>query len=189
MSFPVDIEFRNMDRSEAVEAAIHERCVKLERFSGDVMHCRVTVEAPHRHHGKGNLYRVSIDLHAPGKEIIVDRERGKDHAHEDVYVAVRDAVNAAARQLEDYVRVRRGKVKAHEAPPHGHVSELHPDEDYGRISSADGRDIYFHRNSVVHASFEDLTIGSEVRFDEEMGDRGPQATTVRLIGKHHIAAT
>ena len=188
MSFPVDIEFRNMDRSEAVEAAIHERCVKLERFSGDVMHCRVTVEAPHRHHGKGNLYRVSIDLHAPGKEIIVDRERGKDHAHEDVYVAVRDAFAAARRQLDKFVRANRRDSKAHAnlPSPHGRILELIPMEDFGRILTPDGREIYFHRNSLLNGSFDRLEIGDEVRFSEEMGDDGPQASTVHLV-RHQAA--
>jgi cold shock CspA family protein len=124
----------------------------------------------------------------PGAEIVVNRDPSKDHAHEDPYVAVRDAVNAAARRLQDYVRVRRGKIKAHEAPPHGKVSELHPAEDFGRITASDGRLIYFHRNSLLDARLEDVAVGTEVRFDEEQGDRGPQATLVRLIGKHHIAS-
>lgn len=146
----------------------------------------VTVEAPHKHHGKGNLYRVAVDLHIPGAEIVANRDPGRNHAHEDVYVAVRDALNAAARQLQDRVRVQRGKVKAHEAPPRGIVSELHPDEDYGRIAAPDGRSIYFHRNSVIGARLEELSVGAQVRFDEELGDKGPQASSVRPIGKHHI---
>lgn len=72
------------------------------------------------------------------------------------------------------------------APPHGRVSEVHPDENYGRITSSDGRLIYFHRNSLLEAALEDVAVGAEVRFDEEQGDKGPQATTVALIGKHHI---
>jgi cold shock CspA family protein len=150
------------------------------------MRCKVTIAAPHRHHAKGNIYHVSIDLHVPGKEILVNREPGNNHAHEDAYVAIRDAFSAAARQLQDYVRVRRGEVKAHDVPPHGTVSELHTEENYGRITSSDGRLIYFHRNSLLDAELEKLTIGMEVRFDEEVGDQGPQATSVRLIGKHHI---
>ena len=188
MPFPLQIEFRNMDHSEAVERAIEKRIEKLDHYASDVMRCKVTVEAPHRHHAKGNVYHVSVDLHVPGAEIVVNRDRGKNHAHEDPYVAVRDAVDAAARQLQDYVRVRRGKVKAHEAPLHGRLSEIHPDEDYGRITTPDGRLIYFHRNSLLDVELEDVAIGAEVRFDEEQGDEGPQATSVRLIGKHHIVS-
>ena len=186
MQFPLQIEFRNMDRSEAIEQTIEKRLEKLDRFASDVMRCKVTVEAPHRHHGKGNIYHVRVDLHVPGSEIVINRDPSRNHAHEDPYVAVRDAVNAAARRLQDYVRIRRGKVKAHEVPPHGRVSEVHPDENYGRITSSDGRLIYFHRNSLLDAALEDVAIGAEVRFDEEQGDKGPQATTVALVGKHHI---
>jgi ribosomal subunit interface protein len=175
-----------MDRSDAVASAVEDRVAKLERYSQEVMHCKVTVEAPHKHHAKGNIYHVSIDLHVPGSEIVVNRDPSKNHAHEDVYVAIRDAFSAAARQLQDYVRLKRGKVKAHEAPPHGTVTEIHPSEDYGRITASDGRLIYFHRNSLLDGTLEDLEVGSAVRFDEEPGDEGPQATSVSVIGKHHI---
>ena len=188
MQFPVQIEFRNMDRSEAMERAIEERLEKLDRFASDVMRCKVTVEAPHRHHGKGNIYHVLVDLHVPGAEIVANRDPSRNHAHEDPYVAVRDAINAAARQLQDYVRVRRGKVKAHEVPLHGKVSEVHIEENYGRITASDGRLIYFHRNSLLGAALEEVAVGAEVRFDEERGDEGPQATSVSLVGKHHIVS-
>jgi cold shock CspA family protein len=187
MQVPLQVVFKNLEHSDAVEAAIREQSGRLERFAGDLISCKVTVAAPHRHHHKGNTYHVSVDLHVPGAEIVVNRDPGRNHAHEDVYVAIRDAMNAAARRLEDHARIGRGKVKRHEPPAHGRVAELHPDEDYGRIASPDGRSIYFHRNSLLDSRLEDLAIGSEVRFDEEAGDRGPQASSVRLIGKHHIS--
>jgi ribosomal subunit interface protein len=175
-----------MDHSDFVEAAVKQRIEKLERFASEIMRCKVTVEAPHKHHHKGNVYRVTLDVHVPGTEILVNRDPSKDHSHEDVYVAIRDAVNAASRQLQDYVRVKRGKVKSHEVPLHGNVSEIDLERNFGRISTPDGRQIYFHRNSVLDAKLEELTPGMEVRFDEEPGDKGPQATSVRVIGKHHI---
>jgi ribosomal subunit interface protein len=175
-----------MDHSDAVERAIKERIKKLERFSREVMRCKVTVEAPHKHHKKGNLYRVTIDLHLPGTEILVNRDPAKDHAHEDAYVAIRDAVNAASRQLKDYVRVRRGKVKVHELPLHGKIDSIDLGRNFGSISTPDGRQIYFHRNSIIDAELEDLSPGMEVRFDEEAGEKGPQATSLHVIGKHHI---
>jgi cold shock CspA family protein/ribosome-associated translation inhibitor RaiA len=186
LSFPIEIDFRNIERSEFVEAAVRERCSRLERFAPDILRCKVTVAAPHRHHVKGNLYHVSIDLHVPGTEIVVNRDPGKDHGHEDVYVAIRDAVNAATRKMQNYVRVRRGDIKRHDVPPHGTIAELHPEQDFGRIKTPEGRLIYFHRNSLLDAEFERLTIGAEVRFEEHTGDEGPQASSVRLIGKHHL---
>jgi cold shock CspA family protein len=132
------------------------------------------------------LYHVRVDITVPGAELVASRSRDKNHAHEDVYVAIRDAFDAAKRQLQEYKRKIKGKVKTHETPAHGQVTKLEPDQDYGRIQTSDGRDIYFHRNSLVRGDYGDLEVGSEVRFEEESGEEGPQASTVHIIGKHHI---
>ena len=155
MPVPVEIAFKNLEHSDAVEAAIRKRCARLDRFAGDLIRCKVTVAAPHKHHAHGNTYHVSVDLHMPGAEVVVNRDPGKDHAHEDVYVAIRDAVDAAVRRIEDHARVRRGKVKRHEAPAHGRVAELHPGAHFGRITTPDGRLVYFHANSLVNGRFEE----------------------------------
>ena len=187
MQIPLQITFRDMEASAAVETTIREKAAKLDQFYDQIMSCRVMVEAPHAHHHKGKLFQVRIDLTVPEGELLVTHEHHhKDPAHEDVYVAIRDAFDAMTRQLEDYARKRRGKVKKHEAPAHGHVFSLNPEEDYGRIKTPEERVIYFHRNSVLDNAFDKLEVGSEVRFVEEMGERGPQASTVTLVGKHHI---
>jgi cold shock CspA family protein len=129
---------------------------------------------------------VRIDLTVPGTELVVSRESGLNHAHEDAYVAIRDAFKAARRKLDNYTRRQRQEVKTHEAPPHGHVAQLFPEEGYGKIETPDGREIYFHKNSVLNGGFAKLVAGSEVRFVEESGEKGPQASTVQLVGKHHI---
>lgn len=188
MQLPLQVTFRNMDASPTVEAAVREKAGKLERFMDRIIGCHVTVEAPHRRHHKGKIYHVSIDITVPGGEIVVNKEKRKSHAHEDVYVAVRDAFNAAQRRLEDFTRKRRGDVKTHDVPLHGKVTRLFPGEDYGFVAASDGREIYFHRNSVVDGSFDDLGKGSEVRLvvAPKEGVKGPQASTVRPVGKHHI---
>lgn len=186
MQVPLEIRFHNMTPSPAIERAARERAAKLEQFADDIVSCRVTIEAPHKHHRQGKLFHVSVDVRLPGGEVVASRDPAAHHAHEDVYVALRDAFKAVRRRLQDYVRTRRGIVKAHEVPPHGIITELHPEEDFGRIETPDGRLIYFHRNSVLNADFEDLQTGLEVRFSEESGDLGPQASTVRVIGKHHM---
>jgi ribosomal subunit interface protein len=114
MQEPIQITFRGIEPSEAVERRILAKAADLERFCSEIVSCHVTVETEHHKHHKGNLYEVRIDLRVPGKEIVAGRDRRQDHAHEDVYVAVRDAFDAAVRQLEDYVRLRRGYVKRHE---------------------------------------------------------------------------
>ncbi len=186
MQIPLQITFRHMERSDALEAKIREKVKKLEQFAEHIMSCRVTIDLEHRHHHQGKLYGVKIDITLPETEIIADRHPDKRHAHEDVYVALRDAFNAARRQLEDYVRKQRGKIKTHEIAPHGKIKELFPSADYGLIEASDGREIYFHRNSIIDEDFDNLAIGNKVHFSEEMGEEGPQASTVHLEGKHHV---
>ena len=187
MQLPLQITFRDMEPSDAVEANIRERATRLDRFYDHIMSCRVVVESPHAHHHKGRLFQVKIDVTVPDGELTVNHgHHHKDHSHEDVYVAIRDAFAALRRQLEDYVQKRRGKTKRHEPPAHGRILSMEPDGDYGRIETPDNRVIYFHRNSVLNSGFDRLDVGSEVRFVEEPGDSGPQASTVAPVGKHHI---
>lgn len=186
MQLPLQIAFRNLARSEAIAAKIKERASKLERYYDRIIACRIVVEAAHKHHRRGNHYHVRIDVTVPDGEIVANREPDEHHRYTDVYVAIRDAFDSMRRQLEDYARRRRGQVKAHEVPGHGRVIELNSDKGYGRIESAEGRLVYFHRNSVIDTDFDKLEIGDEVRFDEELGEHGPQATTVHPVGKHHI---
>jgi ribosomal subunit interface protein len=182
----VELAFRNMDASPAVEDRVRARIAKLAQFHDHIMACRVVIESHHRHHHKGNLYHVRIDLTIPGGELVVNREPGEHHAHEDVYVAVRDAFDAMTRQLQDAVRKQRGKVKHHEAPPHGHIREISPGADYGVIETSDGREIRFSSKSVVDYDFAKLEVGDPVRFTEVDSDDGPAASTVHVEGRHHI---
>ncbi|MDY6943868.1 MAG: ribosome-associated translation inhibitor RaiA [Pseudomonadota bacterium] len=188
MQSELQISYRDITPSPAIQAAVQAKIDKLERLFDGIIGCRVMIEAPHQHHHKGKIYHIRIDLTVPGAELVVNRDPGAHHAHEDIYVAIRDAFNAMNRQLEDYARKLRGKVKTHEVPPHGRIIALYPELDYGRIETPDGRDIYFHRNSVLEADFDTLETGMEVRFAEAPGDAGPKATTVHLIGKHHPTA-
>jgi ribosomal subunit interface protein len=189
METPLEITFRNLDHSDAVEARVREKVAKLEQVHGRITSCRVMIEALNRQHTKGNLFHVTIDVAVPGKQVVVDRNSGKNQAHEDIYVALRDAFNAARRRLEDHSRKRAGQVKTHAVPPHGKVTRLNGFEGYGFIVTPDGGEIYFHRNSLVDADFDKLDEGQEVRYvvAEGESDKGPQASTVKLIGKHHLA--
>ena len=186
MKLPLQITYRNMDSSVAVETNIRKWAAKLDRVCDSIMSCRVVIEAPSQRKKQGGQYHTRIEINLPGTDLVVNRKPDLHHSYVDVYVSIRDAFNNAQRQLEAYNSRRKGYVKLHEAIPHGRVSELFPLEDYGRIETADGRDIYFHRNSVLDADFDHLEIGSEVRYVEQEGEKGPQASSVRLIGKHHI---
>jgi len=116
MAVPLQLTYHNMEPSAAVEQAVREKVDKLAQFSDQITTCQVTIDAPHKHHHKGKLYSVLIELHVPDTEIVVSRSPSENHAHEDVYVAMRDAFNSARRQLKEYEQRRRGKVKTHEPP-------------------------------------------------------------------------
>jgi len=185
MQVPLQVAFRNMDRDPLIEAEIARKAEKLEEFSNHITSCAVTVEAPHRHHRQGNLYCVRIHLTIPEHHsIVVDRQDGSDHSHEDVHIAVRDAFQAARRQLQDTVRQMHGATKQHTPAAQGRITKLFRVERYGFLSTPDGREVYFHAHSVVDRPFEKLAIGEEVRFVEEPGNSGPQATTLHVVGAH-----
>jgi cold shock CspA family protein len=172
-----------MDPSAAIEEQCRKEAAKLERYFGRITSCRVTIETPHRRRQKGNFFRVTIDLSVPGAEVLVNREPAGHHTAEDFQVALREAFDTARRELEDRVRVVRGQVKAHDVP-HASIAKLFPREGHGFLRTPDGREIYFHRNSVLNEEFEALSTGDRVSFHEEPGDKGPQATSVRVIERH-----
>ena len=114
MKVPLEITFRNVPRSDAVEDRIRAKAAKLDRFFDQITGCRVVVEAPHNRHHKGNTYHVRIDLSVPGQEIVVNRESERNPEHQDLWVAIRDAFNAAQRQLQNYAGKRQA-TGAHRA--------------------------------------------------------------------------
>ncbi|MCC6551823.1 MAG: ribosome-associated translation inhibitor RaiA [Polyangiaceae bacterium] len=179
----LQVTYRNLPPTPAIEEAIQEKAARLGKFFPRIMSCRVAVEATSHRHMRGNVYRVRIDVTVPGAELVIGRDPSAPHAHDDVYVAIREAFDGIRRQLQDHARRQRGFVKSHEQPPHGRVARFFPQQRYGFIETADDREIYFHANSVLDGAFDRLEVGDEVRFTEEEGEEGPQASTVVLIGK------
>ena len=197
MILPLQITFRNMESSEVVKGWIQEEANKLDEFHGKITGCRVVVELPNRRRKAGNLYHVRVDLTVPGGEMVVKRQPNLralpgrvemkpakslevQVPHKDLRQAIDDAFGAMRRQLQDYSRRRRREVKTHEVQPRARVARLFTQEGYGFLETAEGREIYFHKNSVLNDAFERLTIGSMVSFIEEKGEQGPQASTVKL---------
>jgi ribosomal subunit interface protein len=112
MKLPLDLRFVGLSSSEALQAAVHSRVAHIERLCPDIMAWRVTIEQEHKHQNQGRPFSVRVDVTLPGQELAVTRMQD-----EDVYVALRDAFDAARRQVEDAVRIRRGEVKQHAAGP------------------------------------------------------------------------
>jgi len=120
MQNSLQITVRGMDHSDALDEHIRGKVKKLDRVYPRLMGCRVVAELEDRHKHQGKKFAVRVDITAPGKEIVVNRQHD-----EDVYVALRDAFDAAKRQLEDYAHIQRGDVKAHSSvsPPAAGVGE------------------------------------------------------------------
>jgi cold shock CspA family protein/ribosome-associated translation inhibitor RaiA len=199
MILPVQVTFRGLDASPALRELIDEEARKLERFYGDAISCRVAIECAAGHHQKGKPFHVRIELGVPGDRLVVDSKpnslansendrrvkSAEIHPEQkDAVLAVRDAFRTMGRLLEDFARRQRGEAKVHgETRAHAHVVKLFPLDGFGFLEAADGREVYFHRASVLDGGFDRLTIGSRVAFVEEDGEKGPQATTVKLLAR------
>lgn len=185
MQTPVEIDFKGFDGSEAQKFAIARHLAEVERKSGKIISGRVLVKAPDKHHRKGVPFEISIRLKLPaGREVDVSRTSGADERHADFSFALAEAFRRAERQLHDAVERIQGEVKVAAEQPVGTVTRLL--EDHGFLETAEGLEIYFHRNSVINDGFAKLQLGSRVTFVEQQGDKGPQASTVRRLGKHGL---
>ncbi len=179
MQSPLEITLRDIPRSEILEDQIRQKVAKLESFYPHLIGCRVLVEVPHKHKHQGRKFNVAVDITVPGGELVVNRESDGD-----VYVALRDAFDAAKRKIEDYGRRQRGDTKLHAPVFHGKVTRLVTDESYGFIETADGRELYFDRTNLADGDFDKLEIGGEVHFLEDVGAEGLQAKRVRAERSH-----
>ncbi|MBI5057299.1 MAG: HPF/RaiA family ribosome-associated protein [Nitrospirae bacterium] len=185
METPLQIVLRDVDLyKESLDEEIKKWSAKLEEYHPRIISCRVVVERPHKSSHSGNLFKTTITLNVPDKQIVVSREHPLHHSHEDIHVAVHHAFDDVARQLEEHSFIMSGNIKSHDHLPYGVVAKLFPDDGYGFIEGSGAREIYFHKNSVLDG-FDKLKTGMEVRFAEEMGEKGPQASTVKIVRKNH----
>jgi cold shock CspA family protein/ribosome-associated translation inhibitor RaiA len=199
MQLTPSITFRGIDHSAALEAEVRTHIGKLETYDRSIIGCHVLVELAQRHHEAGNRYHVRIDLTVPGELIVVAHDASLHATDQDIhlakatkqdetdperkhaFVAVREAFDIARRRLQDYARRQRGTVKAAARQPRGRVVQLFPIDAYGYIEAEDGHEVYFQKSSVLKDAFDRLALGSTVSFVEEPGEKGPQASTVKLL--------
>lgn len=192
MDRPLDIAFHNIDRSEALEVVIREHVEKLERRFPHLIGCRVSVEALHQNHQKGNVPDIHITMSVPGRDLVVSREPQKAHQNRNqpnVRTAIKDAFKAAERQLESFKgRLREDTSKPTGSALAGRIALIEPGADHGFLLSSTGSQLYFHRDSVTNGDFAALRAGTLVHYVEEEGDAGPVATKVRLVAAEEKAA-
>ena len=185
MQTPVQIDFQGTAVSPGAREAIEEHIAQLEQRYGRITACRVVLKAPGQHHRAGAPYEVNIRLALPGgREVDVSRTPKADERHGDLQFAIGDAFKRARRLLQDQVRRLQGQVKQHEGEPIGTVARLDDQREFGVIEATDGQEVYFHRNSVLNDEFNKLKIGTRVTYVETIGEKGPQASTVKFLGKH-----
>lgn len=185
MEQPLQIAFHNTPPSRAVEDKIRELVAVLESTYDRIISCHVVVDVPHRHHKEGNQFQVRLNLHLPGGEVVVRCDPSDQLARGDLNAILLDAFEDTRRQLEDHVRRLRGHVKAHEPTGRARVASVFPDLGFGFLETPEGREVYFHQHSVVNGDFSRIEPGVTVAFVEELGIKGPQASTVRPLGRHH----
>jgi cold shock CspA family protein len=184
------IIFHDMDRSEWVEDYIRERLQKLDRIADGLTSAEVIMTRAHGSHHKGNVYTVMVSLRLPpNHELAAKKERGVGDMQMELRPLIKSTFEAVERQLKAACQRRRNDVKRHGEEPRGTIEQIHPDG-YGFIRALDDqRQYYFHRNSVLHDQFDSLNVGTEVRFNPEEGEDGPQASSVQVAGKRGAHAS
>ncbi len=187
METPAKIDFQGATLNAHVQQSVMAHISALEKRFGRITACRIAVSGPSAHHRNGGQYEVAVHLALPdGREVNIDHTAKVDERFADPSFAVNDAFKRARRRLQDQVRRMRRQVKAHEAQPLATVASVDRAAGFGFLETADGREIYFHRNSVLEGGFDKLDAGTRVAFAEEQGEKGPQASTVRIAGKHGL---
>jgi len=186
METALHIVFERIEPSDFLRRRIEREVAALEKRYGRITACKVSVEGPGHRHRQGGLYAFRVTLELPGGvHLAASRNPPSAQSHEDAYVALRDVFRALRRQLQSHVRARNEEPKKSFTQPHGVIERLLPEKDCGFVRADDGREIYFHKNAVLGEPFEALRIGAEVRFNEEEGRDGPQASTVHVYGPRH----
>ncbi|MEL6319867.1 MAG: HPF/RaiA family ribosome-associated protein [Cyanobacteria bacterium J06626_14] len=185
MQLPIDISYRNVEKTPAIDDLIRSKAEKLEEVCDHIMGCHIAIEQTHTHPEKGSPYRVRIDLTVPpNHEIVAEKSPDEGIQYDALQVVIRDAFEAARRQLKELTEKQQNRTKSHpEQVTGGIITKLFLEEGYGFLKAFDDQEIYFHRNSVLHDDFERLTVGTGVQFFLSQGEKGPQASTVRLINK------
>jgi cold shock CspA family protein len=186
MQTPAQIELEGVVATPELQASIDQHIAELESRFGRLTAGRVVVRGPGDRHRTGGQYQVSIRLALPdGREVNIVRTPKQDERYADLTFAVDNAFKRARRRLQDQSRLMQGQTKQHENQPIGTVVRIDPSGDFGFIESGDGREVYFNCNSVLDGA-SNIAPGTRVSYVEEIGEKGPQASTVKVLGKHGL---
>jgi cold shock CspA family protein len=181
MQIPLQMTFRGLDSNPELEATAHRYARDLEEVCDHISSCRLAVEKEHHVSRSGRPYRVRLAITVPpGHEVVVDEDTNHGSPDEGVEQTMNSAFKKARRQLKDLTEQQREEVKVHpEQVTVAVVDKLF--DDYGFLRTPEDREVYFHRNSVVNADFEDVRVGDGVAFTEDIHEEGAHASTVRVV--------
>ncbi len=185
MKVPLEITYRNVPKTDALETLVGEKVRKLEEVCPYISSCHIAIEKVHDRPSSGSPYRVRLDITVPpSHELAAVSNPGAGTQYDPLETVIRHAFDAARRQLLELKQRQRQQVKTHPAQTTtALVTRLFPEQGYGFLRTLEGQEIYFHRNSVLHEDFERLEIGTGVHFFLDQGEEGPQASTVQIVDK------
>lgn len=189
METPLELTFRGVDHTEDRESLVREKVAKLEEVCDTITTCQVIVERDHESKQSGNPLQMRVTLHVPRhRDVVVSRELTVDEAVDPFPSLAAEVFESVRRQLSDIREQQRGQVKADVGIDHlAVVAKLFPERDYGFLETMDRREIFFHRNAVLNNDFDRLEPGVGVRFVEEEGEKGPQASSVLIVDKPGVS--
>ena len=184
MQVPLQVTFRDIPHSIAVEQHIRDKALKLNQYSDQIISCQVVIEQTQKHQHTGKLYNIRMITTLPHKvELAVNHNE-----NENLYVAIRNAFDSMIRKVEDAYSRMNGDVKQHKIPIHGEIVRLFDYDEFGFILGLDGNEYYFNADNVVFPkTFERLQVGTEVHFLPDIGDEGLHAHRVSAV-KSDLAA-
>ncbi len=171
------VEARNVELKKGWQIKIDEEKEKLlKHYAGFVLHLRVSIEAT-THHKEGG-YEVKLVASVPNDTVVVTKKG------EMVRPLLIEAFDVLALQLKEILRKKRKSKKQAEVAAIGDsvgiINKVSPHESYGFITTFDDREIYFHENALKNVEIDDLVEGDSVIYGESLGDKGPQASWVRV---------
>ncbi|MGF1497016.1 MAG: HPF/RaiA family ribosome-associated protein [Elainellaceae cyanobacterium] len=188
MQVPLQVSYRGVEKTDALDALIQEKVDKLEDACSQLNSCRVSIEKAHVHPDSGSPYRVRIDMTVPpSHELAAVKSPGEATQYVPLEAVIREAFDAARRQLVEINRREQEEVKRHpDQEMDGIVKVTFPEKDYGFIKSLDGQDVYFNRGSVLNDDFDRMEVGTGVHFFMVQAEEGPRASTVKIVDKPGI---
>lgn len=188
MKVGLEVAYRDVERTDAIDALIEEKIAKLERLCSYINSCHIAIERVHGRPSHGSPYRVRIDLTMPpNHELVAESNPSEPNQYPPLDAVIRDAFSKMERQLKEQTRQQReaekSQINTSPQDTTALVTKLFREDGYGFIKALDGEEIYFHRNSVIHDDFDRLEVGTGVRYVASEGEQGPQASTVQIVDK------